>query len=1050
MIYNPAMYISEYAIKLAEALASGHAREHSYRPALKDLFSSFTDALAVNEPKRSEFGSPDFIILSEKNHDIVLGHAEAKDINVPLDKIEKSEQMRRYSGYPKIILTNGLEFRFFENGEKYETVVIGELQTSSIHFDETQYDRLSNEIAAFLERPPESIRSGKRLAQIMGDKARRIRDNIIIYLKDEDKTRSEELRKIYEMMKVLLVHDLTEEKFADMYAQTLVYGLFVARYSDKTLDSFTRQEARDLVPKSNPFLRKFFDHIAGSDFDVRLGHIVDELCAVFMVSDVQMLVHKHLRILENTGEKDPIIHFYEDFLKEYDPNERKKMGAYYTPIPVVQFIVKQVDKILQEDFGITKGLADAEKKTIGTYKHSTKQTLHRVQILDPAVGTATFLNEIIKYLRKDFEGQEGRWESYVKEDLLPRLYGFELMMAPYTIAHLKLGMTLQETGVKDLTQRLGVFLTNTLEEGLPNQINLDMAFGLSSAVAEEASQAGVIKHSKPIMVLMGNPPYSGHSSNVTNYAQSIINKYKQDIPELKRPAQAKWLSDDYVKFIAFSEDLINKNGEGIVAVITNNAYLDNPTFRGMRRRLLQTFDTIRILDLHGSFLKRETAPDGSKDENVFDIQQGVAIMLASKFSKKKSGLGKLQHAELFGLRSEKFNNLSTDIKWTDVNYDKEMYFFTNKDMTGIEEYRKNISITELFSLTGGRPAPGIVTTHDSFAISWSAEDMEHKINDLIKSKDYEDASRSYRLCKTSQWDYNKAKEYLATSSWRNNLMQINYRPFDNRWTVYDSSVAVHKRERIMSNYLQKNIGLMLCRQQKTDGFHHVLIHDRIVESSYVSNRTSEIGFTFPLYIYHDDGTRTQNFKPEVLKEFTKNLNSGRTPSEILDYIYAVLYSPKYREKYKEFLKIDFPRIPTPINNAEFVTLSDLGKQLRELHLMTSPILNTLDTTYPEVGSDIVEGIKYWIEDTKTFSNDEAEPKVHKANTVTINNAQYFGNVPEIAWSFRIGGYQPAQKWLKDRKGRKLTSDDIVHYQNIIKVLTETDRIMKEIDNEWTP
>lgn len=1042
------MRISEYTIKLAEALASGHAREHSYRPALKDLFSSFPDALAVNEPKRSEFGSPDFIIISEKNHDIVLGHAEAKDINVSLDKIEKSEQMRRYSGYPKIILTNGLEFRFFENGDKYETVIIGVLKDSIIDFDETQYDRLSNEISAFLQRPPESIRSGKRLAQIMGDKARRVRDNVVIYLQDGDIARSEELRKIYEMMTVLLVHDLTEEKFADMYAQTLVYGLFVARYGDKTLDSFTRQEARDLVPKSNPFLQKFFDHIAGPDFDIRLGHIVDELCAVFMVSDVQMLVHKHLRILENNDEKDPIIHFYEDFLKEYDPVERKKMGAYYTPLPVVRFIVREVDRVLKEEFNITNGLSDTEKKTIGTYKHSTKQTLHRVQILDPAVGTATFLNEIIKYIHTDFKGQEGRWESYVKEDLLPRLYGFELMMAPYTIAHLKLGMMLQETGVKDLTQRIGVYLTNTLEEGLSRQVNLDMAFGLGSAVAEEASQAGVIKHERPIMVIMGNPPYSGVSSNETKYANNLIAKYKVEPGGAQKLQERKhWLNDDYVKFIAFAEDVIANNGEGIVSMITNNGYLDNPTFRGMRWHLAKTFDKIYILDLHGNSKKKESAPDGGKDENVFDIQQGVGIIIAVKTGKKPTNkLARVFYAEIYGDRKSKFNILNHGIEFNELLISSPSYYLKPKNTEGESDFNKGIKLDNIFI----KNTTGIVTGIDKLSIFLTPSELKSKTSEIIDTddpytkyeiKDSRRVSKEERLAELIE-----ASEGIPTP--------VSYRPFDIRYMYYTKKPENwinSPRFDIMQNFINhENLALVAVRQYKTgDTYQHAFISTQMAESSLVSNRTSEIGYEFPLYLYDEGNERYVNFVPNVLAEFTKNLNNSYSSEDIIDYIYAVLHSPNYRKKYKEFLKIDFPRIPIPTQKT-FNDLKPLGKQLRELHLMTSLILNENTTTFPESGSNIVEEVKYWVVESKTFWKDDQEPIEHKANTVTINKNQYFGNVPETAWNFRIGGYQPAQKWLKDRKNRKLTSDEIVHYERMIKVLIETDRIMNEIDTIWTP
>lgn len=356
--------IHDYLAEIKRQFHSGHAIEHAYRPALQRLMETFDDVVAVNDPKHSEHGAPDFVFLKQSNNSIIRGYAEAKDITVNLDKTEKTNQMERYAGYTNLVLTDYLEFRFYKNGEKYETVSLGCAKQGNLHLQPENGERLLRELQAFLDLPPESIKSGRRLAQIMGGKARRIRDNVEIYLKSEY-VEAHELEKIYEMMKRLLVHDLDETKFADMYAQTLVYGLFVARYGDDTPENFTRSEARDLVPASNPFLRHFFDHIAGAGFDKRLAKIVDELCEIFSVSDVRNIVHRHLRIADNTvrDAKDPIIHFYEDFLQSYDSLERKKMGAYYTPTPVVRFIVRQIDQLLKTEFGVMKGLASSDTIT---------------------------------------------------------------------------------------------------------------------------------------------------------------------------------------------------------------------------------------------------------------------------------------------------------------------------------------------------------------------------------------------------------------------------------------------------------------------------------------------------------------------------------------------------------------------------------------------------------------------------------------------------------------------------------------------------------------
>lgn len=1056
--------VRQYTQAITQQFYSGHAREHAYRPALERLMSSYQDVRAVNDPARSENGNPDFVFLKASNKDIILGYAEAKDITVNVDKTLKTEQLRRYAGYEKLFLTNYLDFVFLRNGQEYQRISIGNIANNAVVLDQTQFARLAGELQAFLDLPPEQIKSGKKLSVIMGGKARRIRDNVRQYLHHEGQANNAELEKIYQLMQQTLVHDLTYESFADMYAQTLVYGLFAARYNDTTPDDFSRREAVETVPKSNPFLRKFFDHIAGADFDPRLSHIVDELCDVFRVSDVNALVHKHLRLFELGDEKDPIIHFYEDFLKEYDPAERKKMGAYYTPMPVVQYIVRHVDRILKEDFGITKGLADTGKisyqidhgqrlqirdpKT-GKLKTTTKEQkqLHRVQVLDPAVGTATFLNETIKHIRQSFDGQEGLWPAYVNDHLLPRLHGFELMMAPYTVAHLKLGITLQETGVKDISQRLGVYLTNTLEEGIPRQQDL-FSFGLAGAVTEESQQASQIKHERPIMVVMGNPPYSVNSNNKSVYIQNLIKDYKKDLNERKIN-----LDDDYIKFIRFAEDMIAKNGEGIVAMITNNSYIDGITHRQMRKHLLQTFDKIYVLDLHGNSKKREVAPDGSKDENVFDIQQGVAILLAVKTGKKQTDLAEVYHADLFGTRKVKFAALMEgSAKLSKFDTVAPNYFFVPKDIRHVKTYERGIALNQLFI----RASSGIQTNRDRVVTDSDRDTLIDRIRDIANlSISDETIRKEIGLKDTREKSVTEMRALLQGINVSDFVKKVSYRIFDDKWIFFSDILVLWTRMSEMKNYLSgENIGLVVCRQTKTD-WHHIFITNKIVESSYISNQTSEYGYSMPLFIYHEDGSKNPNFDPAVLKDLLSEMGSYTYTAErsdlsehpdnfwviaqnVFDYIYGVLHTPSYRQKYKEFLKTDFPRVPKPQSAEEFAHFFVLGRELRNLHLMQDESLETVDTTYPVAGDNVVEKVTYVPDATASVDT--------PTGSVYINESQYFGNAPLAAWQHYIGGYQPAQKWLKDRRGRTLTSDDIMHYQKIIKVLTEAQKLTQMLDD----
>ena len=1084
--------IHDYLAEIKRQFYSGHAIEHAYRPALQRLMETFDDVIAVNDPKHSEHGAPDFVFLKQSNNSIIRGYAEAKDITVNLDKTEKTNQMERYAGYTNLVLTDYLEFRFYKNGEKYETVSLGCVKQGKLYLQPENGERLLRELQAFLDLPPESIKSGRRLAQIMGGKARRIRDNVEIYLKSEY-VEAHELEKIYEMMKRLLVHDLDETKFADMYAQTLVYGLFVARYGDDTPENFTRSEARDLVPASNPFLRHFFDHIAGAGFDKRLAKIVDELCEIFSVSDVRNIVHRHLRIADNTvrDAKDPIIHFYEDFLQSYDSLERKKMGAYYTPTPVVRFIVRQIDQLLKTEFGVMKGLASSDTitRTVATQpwrkKGERKDRLtrdiveSRVQILDPAVGTATFLNETIRYIyEKNFQsGQAGLWPSYVNDNLIPRLFGFELMMAPYTVAHLKLAMMLRETGVNKLKTRLNVFLTNTLEEGIPIQPDL-FSLGLTEAVTEESRLAAEVKSEKPVMVVMGNPPYSAESNNKTDYANSLVDKYKFEPGGLQKLKERnpKWLNDDYVKFIAFAEDMIERNGSGIVGMITNNGFLDNPTFRGMRWHLARTFDKIFVVNLHGNAKKRETAPDGGKDENIFDIMQGISIMIAVKNNAKQAEFADVYYQDIFGLRQDKFDQLGTELTFEKIKLDQKMFYFVAKDTKGQEEYEKGILLNELMPIN----SVGIVTGKDDILVDEAGKDLLRKIT-------------KYKESYSSGKVYDRLQNAILDEKY---IVPMNYRPFDKRCVYYDASVIERSREKVMKNMIgersephththththrlrrEENIAMIFNKpaQGGDDVFSDVFISSQPADQSIFSamkrsphvaplylNSNENIGVVFertateqvlvvdsipehavmgtagfagqfaPLFILESEDGRRANFDIEKLQQLFSEVEQPTEesrkvyPEDIFDYIYASLHSPGYREKYKEFLKTDFPRVPRPESWAEFWRKAELGGQLRQLHLMKAPQIDDYDTTYPETGDNVVEKV------------------VRDGDQVFINNSQYFGNIPELAWNFYIGGYQPAQKWLKDRRGRVLTANDIDHYQRIIKILLETDKIMKDI------
>lgn len=1009
-------YIQSISSKFAYEETSEMGYRSDFEELLKYVYSSIPHAHIFHDAKAYRGNKPDFILLKGK---LRLLYIEVKDIGSSLDKIEKSEQMSRYYGYDNLILSDYTEFRFYRNGVAYCSPI--KIATYDKNFRTItplpqNYEYLSRTFIDFVKSHKEPIRSANHLAKIMGGKAQIIRNNIREnFTIDNDK--NTELIQLYETIKKLLVHDMTLDAFADMYAQTLVYGLFVARYHDKSLDNFTRQEALELIPNSNKLLRRFFHHIVVSEFDDRLKYIVDELCEVFAHSDVAELMKQYFKddLWGNTHKgPDPVIHFYEDFLKEYDPDLRKKLGAYYTPQPVVQFIVRSVDHTLKKDFGLSGGLADTSKN---------KDGIHKVQVLDPACGTGTFISAVIRNIYIPFKKnrQEGRWPAYVHHDLLPRIYGFELMMASYTIAHLKLGIAFRQTGFWDFHRRLGIYLTNSLEEAALQQELF--GFGLANSIAEESKEAAAIKNDKPIMVVMGNPPYSVSSSNKSKWIEDLMKEYKKNLDSEKN---IQPLSDDYIKFIRFAEHFIEKNGSGIVAMITNNSFLDGIIHRQMRKHLLETFDDIYILDLHGSSKKKEKAPNGAKDENVFEIQQGVSINIFIRKEGKKNNSCKVHHADLYGKREYKFDVLNKsnieNIEWKELKYSDPHYFFVPKDFTLEEKYKKGFKIDELIKIHSS----GIKTHRDHFVIDIDKEKLANRIEAFIDPNKTDNEIRNlFHLQDNRDWNLTEARRRAQLEYKLDFYHKVLYRPFDERWVYYSGNLIDFDRRGVARHMLFSNLNMILMKANES-------IENFVILASKLMNEkgslTSSNYYIFPLYLYQENDTRIPNLNPEIVDKIEKIVGKV-SPENIFDYIYAVLHSPSYREKYKEFLKIDFPRIPYPKDDVSFKKLVKYGTELRHLHLLESPKVNNFITNYPGTeGPDIVEKVEY------------------KDGNVFINKNKYFGNVPDTAWNFYIGGYQPAQKWLKDRKGRTLTNPDLEHYQKMIVALVETDRIMKQIDH----
>lgn len=1042
------MCINNYLEKVNQHYKSGHATEHTYRGDLAELIRSIvSDVLVTNEPKRQSCGAPDYILTKK---DIPVGFIEAKDIgDKDLEGTKKTgnkEQFDRYkASLNNLIFTDYINFHLYLEGELVTKIAIAEITGKDIKPLPENFGEFENLIKDFCVHVGQTIKSPKKLAEMMAGKARLLSDIIGKALSsDETKQEDSTLKDQMLAFKEILIHDITPQGFADVYAQTIAYGMFAARLHDPTLDTFSRQEAAELIPKSNPFLRKLFGYIAGPDIDDRIKWVVENLSEIFLACNVEEILRNYGK---STKMEDPIIHFYETFLSEYDPKLRKARGVWYTPQPVVNFIVRAVDDILKAEFDLPQGLADTSKTTIkvnsqtpdkrsATGYKQMEQEVHKVQILDPATGTGTFLAEVIKHIHQKFQGQQGIWSNYVENHLLPRLNGFELLMASYAMAHLKLDLLLSETGFQPISnQRFKVYLTNSLEEHHPDTGTL-----FANWLSTEANEANHIKRDTPVMCVIGNPPYAVSSTNKNAWIQDLIADYKKNLNERKIN-----LDDDYIKFIRYGEHFIEKNGAGVLAYISNNSFIDGITHRQMRKHLLETFDKIYILDLHGNSKKKEVCPDGSADHNVFDIMQGVSVNIFVKTGeKKKKDLGEILHAELYGKRNLKYEILSdnslTTINWNKLENIAPDFFFVPKDFELAEKYNSGFKISELFQIF----STGIESKCDDVTIQIDKNKIETIVSDF-KDLEEQELLLKYKRKNSAGWNYTNAKSDILNNPAK--IEKISYRPFDERFTCYSgfsSGFMGRPRSETMNHLIKDNLAISSTRSRRNDANCYFVsrhITDKSISSSLDNN------YIFPLYQYPECDAqqsinqcteRSPNFNSEIVERiseclgliFTKekdNIIDTFSPIDIFDYIYAVLHSLNYREKYKEFLKIDFPTIPYPKDKEAFLQLVKLGGEIRQIHLLENPTVEKYITQYPIDGDNVVGKSKY------------------KNGKVYINDKQYFDNVSQEAWEFYIGSYQPAQKWLKDRKDRTLEFDEILHYQKIIVALSETNRLMKEID-----
>ena len=1016
--------------------------ELSLRPALDELLKSAAKLSGhgvtfISEGTLLKQGRPDFILTAR---DLPIGYVEAEKPEVDLDNMKgatKAQNARFSANLDNFLLTNHLDFRLYSGGQMVlEASLPGPPEKGAPVVPGAKAEKLQLLLETMFKAAPLPIEQPGALALHLSRRARQLRDSVRASF--ERGTPSDQLNGAYEGFKKVLLPDLKTylsdedrrkpkrpQSFDDLFAQTIAYGLFAARCGH-TSGPFTRASATDYLG-SNPFLKRVLVQFI-TDLDPDLRWIVDDMVALLDNASIETI---QSYFYKRSQSQDPMIDFYEPFLQAYDSTLREVRGVYYTPVPVVSYIVRSLHHILQTRFGRPSGLAD-----------------ENTMILDPATGTGSFLfaviDEIHAQVTREFGG--GAWPKYVEDKLLHRIFGFELLMAPYAVAHLKLGLQLAgQNAPIAADQRFGVYLTNTLDDAVKQS---DLLMG--KYISDEANSAVRIKNSDPILVVLGNPPYAGHSSNPSRKSkeeleilrlerkgakkgkvQSAMSKRERHLQELTYIGRlvdaykfvdgeplgernSKWLQNDYVKFIAFAQERLRKTGEGVFGYITDNSFLDGQTFRGLRKSLLDTFTDIYILNLRGNSNRQERTPDNEADQNVFEIQQGVSILLAVK-DENKSGIAKVHYADLWGARQGKYNFLSeTDVSttvWEELKPASPKFYFINRSTDVGPEYQNGWSVTDIFH----EGSVGIATGDDAKRMSFDRTSADGIAN----------------------------KHDLPSSVVR----EVLYRPFDCRFVAYDSTVVTRDRFKVMRHMLSgDNLGFITNRGVENGEFEHVFCADTITSLHAVSSKESN--YLFPLYDYPEGDLniteREPNFAPLFIKAVAQKLSlpaqgehglpQGVTPEDIFHYAYAIFHSPSYRELYGEFLKSDFPRLPLTSDRDLFFDLAALGRELVALHLLDAtgaPALASAAHPFEGAGDGIVEGAKVkWSAAT---------------GRVSINVTQGFENVSEEVWEFRIGGYQVAEKWLKDRRGRALSFDDMVHYRRVLTALAQTIRLMDEID-----
>lgn len=976
--------------------------ESSFRTIFENLLNAFLletkaevkifQEIAKKESKKLII--PDFTCISAINLG-TIGFVETKDYGFDIENYTQSEQIQKYRAIcDNILLSNYSQFIWLHQGF---------VQTANISQETELLSLLNN----FFAQSPQQIHDPHDLATKLAFFSRKLKTDLAIELENGKKNHSI-LYGVYKVFQKSLVN-LSFVNFADTFAQMTAFGLMIAKLNNPDL-TITLLNVRKAIPISFGLIKellKYLDDVIdrknaselyvsqllGLMNNMNVGKIEDEL-----FTRKQQIVNLYGK--PHTQYIDPFVYFYEDYLGEYDPKLRKAKGVYYTPMPIVQLIIRLIDKTLQENFGISKGIADKN-----------------VNALDFACGTGTFM---VEYVAQALEKQsKGLQKAVIQQRLLPNLSGFEYLAAPYTVAILKMSQFLKRNYGYLLQEndKINIKLTNTLDE-IKGEENL-----LFPNFTQEAADADRIKNEE-VLVIMGNPPYSINSENKGSFILNLLKDYKNEQKELQKDKSFNALSDDYVKFIRFAHQKISKQSKGVLGIISNNSFVDGIVHKTMRKKLLADFDKIYIINLHGNAIKKEG------DQNVFDIRVGVCISIFIKLEKRLpldkkelyyySSLENqwISREQKFDFTEKAYENLANKtlnegINWQKLSPQAPHFFFVPKDLSQQKEFDTFWSIRNIFEKWNS----GLKTHRDKLVIDKDKKALQKRIKAFYEHD--QQIISTYKLENTGTWDIEKAIKLGKFDE--KQTCEINYRVFDRRFIQFDKFLVERGRTETMQQFLLgKNIGLLTIRKSRSSqAWKHAFVTDTLVSEG-TTLGTIDNCYVFPLFRYEkniENYVKTENFSKDFRHFIDTKYGSQIMPEQVFGYIYAVLYSSDYRQKYNELLRIDFPRIPFVDNLQDFENQAVTGWKLAQMHLLNQiPDSEIADF----VGEDLAVSKVFW-QNEKLY----------------INATSYFDKVSKAVFDYEIGSYAVLQKYLKERKSELLTLNEIEHLQNVIKVLAKT-------------